>query len=94
MTIKTEHSTIVGANARVISRVSTGLTALPAQAIVSRPTRLDKDGKPVKFNLSEGYAFEEGGAWVANEMNAPLNGFERHAAMMIDSGLCDADDLF
>ena len=94
MTIKVENSTIVGATARMMPRRSTGLVPLPLDAVASRPQRFNKDGKPVKFNNSEGYAWEEGAAWVANELGSPLSGYERHAASMIDAGLCEPGDLF
>ncbi len=94
MSIRTEHSTQVGPRARQLPRLSTGLQPLPDVATCSRPTRLDKHGRPVLFNNSEGYSEEVAGAWLANEIDAPLSGFHRHAAEMIDTGLCHTEDLF
>jgi hypothetical protein len=93
MPIRVEHSSIVGERARQLSRVSSGLEPLPVAASVSRPQRFDKDGRPIRFNNSEGYSDEVGGAWVANEIDAPLDGYARHVAEFIDAGLCSTRDV-
>jgi hypothetical protein len=67
----------------------------PLEAFLpSRPRRVNHLNQTTAFNSSEGLSDEVAGAWLANEVDAPLSGFERHAAEMIDSGLCHAEDLF
>ena len=94
MPIRTEHSTQVGQRVRQLPGLSTGLQPLPDAATCSRSTRLDKNGKPVLFNYSEGFSEEVAGEWLVNEVDAPSSGFESHAAEMIDSGHCHTEDLF
>ena len=92
MAIRVEHSTVVGARARQVQRISNGMQA-PDKAHVTRPQRFDKNNKPVKFNNSDGHSDEVAGAWYAVEFDTPLTGYERHAVQFVDDGLCDFDDV-
>lgn len=52
--------------------------------------------KPVRINASaasQGYAYEDAGAWVADGLGYALSGTERHMCAMIDQGLCTTTDL-